>query len=407
MSRIVFLLVLSLAVCAADEVTNWNLRATKALVAAGIDDINQTRALAIMHIAVHDVLNAIEPRYDPYLYERMSEGGSIARVAVAAAAHEALVALAPSQKQDIDAGLQMDLAAIADSPQKTAAIRLGQTVAQAILARRASDGSTTKTAARVGMFPGQWRPTPPELYAAFLPHWGTVTPFGIRSAIEFRADPPPDLGSLEWVANYNEVKIYGAEGTSGRTAEQSDIARFWYETSAQGWNRIARTVAESRSSGSIWDTARLFALVNIALADSYIASLETKYYYNFWRPVTAIREGDLDGNPATRGSLSWSSFLFTPPIPDWPSAHASAGGAATEALAAYFQSDYIAFSLTSGAPYPGITRSFYSFSDAALENAHSRVLAGIHFRSASMAGLDQGRKVGKYIVENYLRQVRR
>lgn len=257
------------------------------------------------------------------------------------------------------------------------------------------------------MFPGQWRPTPPENYPAFMPHWGAVAPFTIPSALAFRADPPPDLSSAEWAANYNEVKAYGSEGNSARSEEQSEIARFWYEASALGWNRIARTVAERRPAATPWDTARLFALMNIALADSYIASLETKYFYNFWRPVTAIREGDVDGNPDTTGSQMWASYLFTPPVPDWPSGHSSAGAAAAEALIAYFQSDYIPFTTTSGAPHPGITRSFYSFSDAALENANSRVLAGIHFRAAAIAGLEQGRRVGRYVVENYLRRARR
>jgi hypothetical protein len=190
-----------------------------------------------------------------------------------------------------------------------------------------------------------------------------------------------------------------------RTSLQSEIARYWYEATVQGWNRIARITAEGRNL-DLWETARLYALLNVALADAYIASFESKYYFNFWRPITAIREADTDGNFETTGEPEWNSYLISPNIPDWPSAHATGGGAAAEVLAGFYGTDFIEFSMTSGPPYAGTTRWFSSFSEAALENANSRALAGIHYRESVMAGLAQGQRIGTWVFANYLRPVR-
>jgi hypothetical protein len=210
------------------------------------------------------------------------------------------------------------------------------------------------------------------------------------------------LTSAEYAADYNEVKAVGELNSATRTAEQSEIARFWYEGSPNGWNRIARVVAAQRGLDT-WRNARLFGLLNFAMADGFIAGFDSKYFYDFWRPITAIRAGATDSNPATVADPAWATFLVTPAAPDYPSTHSVLGAAAAETLASFFGADTISFTTTSGAPFPGITRSYTSFSQAARENADSRVYAGIHFRSACRDGLIQGTRGGRYVVEHALR----
>jgi len=189
------------------------------------------------------------------------------------------------------------------------------------------------------------------------------------------------------------VRSIGAKNGSSRNDEQGELARFWYENSTQGWNRIARNVVETRS-GDLHDNARLIALVNLALADGYIAVFEAKYHYAYWRPVTAIRES---------GERDWLSYLATPPIPDYPSGHSVVGAAAAAVLARFYGTDFVSFRVTSGDPFPGIARNFWSFSEAARENGASRVLAGIHFPTAVAAGFVQGDAVGAWVFDHALR----
>jgi hypothetical protein len=389
----------------AQEVVQWNLVATAAGAAAGQHVVAQTRTYAIVHLAIHDALNAIDRRYAPYLMEGSASAGTLPEIAVAAAARDTLVALLPSQEQQIEAAYTQALSAVPDSAAKTRSVEIGKQAAAFILLIRSFDGSTASVPWSPGVLPGQYRPTPPANAPAALTHWGEIAPFTYHDKASFRAVPPPDLVSAKYARAVQEIQLIGRSDSTARTDMQSEIARYWYEASAQGWNRIARTVAESQELDT-WETARLFALVNLALADGYIASFESKYYYNFWRPITAIREGYMDGNPETSAEPEWNSYLISPPIPDWPSAHATVGAAAAQVLAGALGTDSIAFSMTSGPPYAGTQRWFYSFSQAALENANSRALAGIHFREACVAGLRQGEAVGAWIFANFLRPAR-
>jgi hypothetical protein len=298
---------------------------------------------------------------------------------------------------------------IPDGPAKTEGIRVGQLAAAAVVALRQFDGAVTSNIPNTPLVgPGFWQPTPnpnpPDpanggrgLLPPVLPGWGNVTPFTMNTGEQFRPDGPPELTSSVYARDYNEVKTVGALFSTTRTAEQSEIARFWYESSLAGWNRIARVVAGARVL-DLWDQARLFALVNFAMADGFIAGWNTRYFYNFWRPVTAIRAGGTDGNAATIGDPLWDTFLNTPAIPDYPSTHSVLGAAAAEVLARFFDDDAIAFTTTSGLPFAGLTRSFESFSKAARENADSRVYAGIHFRTACRDGLKLGGRIGSVCV---------
>jgi hypothetical protein len=394
----------------ADVVTDWNVIATTNAPAAGNNAIQQSRIYAMTHAAIHDALNAIDRRYKPYALDMYGNPGASPAAAVAAAAHDVLLHELPTRQSVLDAAYAASLSAIPDGAAKTDGIAIGQQAAAAIIALRSSDGSSAIVPYTPGIGPGVWQPTPPAFLAALLPGWGSVTPFTLRIGSQFRPDPPElfDLTSQQYTRDFNEVESIGDVNSSTRTAEQSQIAMFWYEGSPNGWNRIARNVSAQQGL-DLWQNARLFGLINFAMADGFIAGFDAKYAYDFWRPVTAIRAGDTDGNDQTLGDPTWSSFLVAPNIPDYPSTHSVLGAAAAEVLTSFFDNDddEIAFTTTSGNPFPGITRSFTSFSQAAQENADSRVYAGIHFRRTCTDGLRQGKKVGRFAFKHYLKPIKK
>jgi hypothetical protein len=360
----------------------------------------------MVQAAVHDALNAIDRRYQPYALDVHVDPHASPEAAVATAAYAVLVHELPdSQYAFLNTQYANSLSGIPNGPAKTAGIAVGQDAAIAIIDLRTSDGADASVSYTPGSGPGEWIPTPPAFLSALEPGWGNVTPFALRSSAQFRLDPPAyfDLTSAEYTADYNEVKSIGDVNSLVRTAEQSAIAQFWYEPSAQGWNRLTRFVADQRGL-ELWDTARLFGLVNFAMADAYIAHSDSKYFYTFWQPITAIRAGDTDGNPATAVAPAWTSFLATPNFPDYPSGHSTAGAAAAIVLARFFGEDQIRFTFSSGPPFPGITRSFTSFSQAAQENADSRVFAGIHFRTACRDGIRLGKQVGRFVFTHSLKE---
>jgi hypothetical protein len=303
-------------------------------------------------------------------------------------------------------------------------IALGHRSAAAILAHRSTDGVAS---GGVGPYvpggnPGDYRFTFPFNTPAFdffgtggfadASNWGTtVTPFVMTSASQFRSPPPYGAASntaavktAHYTADYNEVKALGCAGCTARSAERTEIALFWMENSPTGWNRIARIVADQRNLDA-WDTARLFALLQIGEFDAYTASLESKYYYNFWRPVTAVEFAATDGNPLTSSQAGWQVLAFpTPPVPDYPSAHATAGGSAAAIIEALVPGRGPRIATTSGS-LVGVTRSFATVADAAKENAASRVYIGYHFRHATEAGLALGRRVGGYVATHVLRPI--
>jgi hypothetical protein len=393
----------------ADAVIDWNVIATTNATAAGKNAILQSRIYAMTHAAIHDALNAIDRRYKPYALDMDGNPDASPAAAVAAAAHDVLLHELPTRQSVLDAAYAASLSAIPDGAAKTDGIAIGQQAAAAIIALRSLDGSSTIVPYTPGTGPGVWQPTPPAFLPALLPGWGGVTPFTLRSGSQFRPDPPElfDLTSQQYTRDFNEVKSIGDVNSSTRTAEQSQIAMFWYEGSPNGWNRIARNVSAQQSL-DLWQNARLFGLINFAMADGFIAGFDAKYAYNFWRPVTAIRAGDTDGNDQTLVDPTWSSFLVAPNIPDYPSTHSVLGAAAAEVFARFFdEDDEITFTTTSGNPFPGITRSFTSFSQAAQENADSRVYAGIHFRTTCTDGLRQGKKVGRFAFKHYLKPIKK
>ena len=413
----------------ANEVGQWNETTMKFIEANGQSAIVSTRTLAMVHGAVHDALNAIDRKYDAYYFEGPADSTAAPDAAVAAAAHTVLVGVAnsfgtPAQKGAalalVEQAYVTSIARVTAGPARNQGVAVGRAAGAAMLALRKDDGVTRDAPYTPGMGPGKWRPHPnpvpanppianPDAAGGYLstlvPGWGNVTPFTLLSASQFWLPGPPALTSATYARDYNEVKNVGGKVSTVRTVDQTDIARFWFEGPG-AWNTIARTVATSRGLDAR-DSARVLALMNMAMADAYIAGFKIRYVYDSWRPITAIREGDNDGNDATAGDLTWDSHQNTPAVSDYPSTQSTFSGAAAVVLASVLGGDQATFTFTSGKPFDGITRSFTSFSQAARESADSRVYAGIHFRSACEDGLVLGRKIGQRAAALYLQPARK
>lgn len=361
-----------------------------------------SRINAMVHIAMHDAVNAIHPRYATYaFYGKDASADPIA--AAASAAYEVLVHEIPDQKAFLDSALYQSLSAIVEGESKTKGMQLGKEAGLAIISNRADDGCDGDPISPVTgtKMPGVYQAVPPFEFV-FAPFWTDVKPFGLQKNDQFRSEQPPSLNSVEYAKAFNEVKGTGMLGSALRTEEQSSIARFWYEFSEAGWNRVARTVAIDKNL-DLHETARLFALVDMAMADAYIAGWDAKFYYNLWRPYTAIRFANQDGNPYTAEDLNWEPEMLTPPVQDYPSTHSALGNAAATVIS-NIVGDSTPFTMSSPTTTPAYgTRSFSGLKQAANENAESRVQAGIHFRFACEAGQEMGDKVGVYITDNYLK----
>jgi hypothetical protein len=394
---------------AADTVLEWNEVAVEATRVARLSPNAQTRALAMVHGAVFNAVNGIERGYAPYLVERHAPRWASEEAAAAVAAHGVLVSLMPAQQAVFDAALTSSLAKVPDGRAEDAGVAFGKLVAESMLAARQDDGSTDVVTYVPGTGPDDWQPTPPAFAPAALPQWATVEPFGISSPDQFRAEPPPSLTSPEFTQAFNQMKAIGAATGSTRTAEQTDIARFWAGPSGTvqppgHWNSIARGVADAQHN-TLEQNARMFALLNIGMADALITAWDSKFEYSFVRPVTAIRNAENDGNPDTVADAAWSPLLTTPPHPSYMAAHSAVSATAATVLAEFFGNDAIAFTSSAeiAAGGPVITRSFDSFSDAAQEAGASRIYGGIHWSFDNQAGLQAGRSVGEFVADNLLR----
>ena len=410
----------------ADEVTKWNEIATTASFNSGLPGVPlfEARVYAITFAAVHDSLNRIDRRYSTYAPTSQVVPGASPEAAVATAAHAVLVdqfnqltayGFAPEASY-LDAAYAASLAAIPDGAAKSMGISVGAAAAAGVSALRAGDGWNTQVAFDStypqGTAPGQYRFTPGYGFT-LLPHWGSLPPFVLTDGSQFQPPAPYPINSQRYTQDYNEIKGLGGDGlttASARTADQTEIALFWVESSPLMWNRIGRTALLSQSLG-MWENARLFALLNLGLSDGYISSWSAKFVYNYWRPVTAIREGGADGNDDTVGDPNWTPLLLTPPIPDYDSGHGVEGGVAATVLQRFFQTDSMDFAICSTTLPAGQTcdsatprtRSFSKFSDAADENGLSRILVGIHFRHAVDEGILHGQKIGNWVFTHALR----
>jgi hypothetical protein len=386
-----------------DAVTEWNQIALSSTVTAGQGPQPQARSMTIVHVSVHDAVNAITGKHDTYLfYGRLSAGAS-AEAAAIAAAHRSLVTLFPSQATALDA-LRVASLASRGLTEADPGITIGESAAAGILTLRAGDGAAQAqfpySAPGAGS-PGVWVPI--GTAAALLPGLPNVMPWVLHSGSQFRPDAPPALDTDRYTRDYIEVKAIGSLTSTTRTSEQTEIGRFWLGTPSAIWNGVARQVIAARGL-DLSDTARTFALMYLAAYDGAIACWDAKYTYNYWRPQAAIRNGHLDGNGATDGDPAWTPLFPTPSHPEYTSGHATLSSAMGSMLGFLFGDDpgvtLVALSPTN----PGFPRQWTRFSQGIDEVIDARVYSGIHYRTSDEVGARVGRQVARFVLTHSLRK---
>jgi hypothetical protein len=391
-----------------DVILQWNRVLMETVSTPGQQPatIMPVRSYAMMHAAMFDAVNSIDGTYTPYLTDVPGSPNAALEAAAAQAAHDVLAALYPTRREVFDAELAASLEGIEESRAQQG-IRVGQIVAERLLAVRANDGwNVTPPSYTLPPTPGNWQPTPPGNAAATFTHYGSVLPFAITSSTQFAPNPPPAMTSAEYAAAFNEVKEIGSVSSATRTADQTQVARLWAGVGTPTnflfvWNNVARTVALDRGITTV-EIARLFALTNISLHDALQTSFASKFQHGLWRPVTAIRRADEDGNADTTPDAAWSSLIGTPPYPSYAGNMATIGTSQSTTLALFFGRDDIRFQHTwQGAG--GATRSYAGFGAMADEQARARVYGGIHFTFDNVAGQSIGQNVANYVFRNLMR----
>ncbi len=383
----------------ADVITDWNAKANDLAVAGKVSPAHANRILALAHVAAFDAVNAISGRYpkSDRIDNRAANGASI-DAAVAAAMGGVLGKAMPQIQKEIDAAYLAALVNVADGPAKAAGVALGENAAAAILALRHSDGAMAPDTYVPTTTPGTYIPTA----SVAVPHWGRRKPWVLSAGDQFRPPAPPALTGEIWARDYAEVKALGGKSSTTRTAVQTEIARFWETTQPIIYAPLARTVA-LQAGREVTQNARLMAAVAVAADDALIAIFDAKYTYNFWRPVTAIRNGDKDGNSATAADPAWQPLIDTPMHPEYPCAHCVMSGAIAAVLQAEIGSgSTLTFSGTSPS-LPGVTRTWKSLAEFAQEVQDARVYDGVHYRNSGEVGTSVGRKVGELVAARWLR----
>ena len=385
----------------ADVLGDWTDIALNAAAAARQPATLQTRTLAMVHVAMFDTINSVDARYAPYRVKAVPSVGTSADAAAAVAAHDILVALFPTQTASLDASQDISLVRVTDPDVKASSVALGQRVAAAILAFRAGDGWDA---------PNTWRPTTaPGVYIpTTLPvgsNWGKVTPWVLEKSEQFHPAPPPELSSTAWSRDYTEVKALGAKEGGTRTPPQTEAALFWSVPTPALLSGAARALMDVPGR-SLVQNARLLALTSLVQADALIAVFEAKYAYNFWRPITAIREGGVRQNEGTAPDPGWEPLVDTPLHPEYPSAQCISVAAVAAVLEKEFGAGKVrAFRLTSPA-VPKAPHGWTRLADMVDEAANARVWAGVHYRNSTVVGSAMGRKIGEYAWQKVLRPLK-
>jgi hypothetical protein len=384
----------------ADVIVDWNTKAVDFIVSHKMPPPPAERLLAMTHAAMFDAVNSIEHKYRPYLVELPTSATASQEAAAATAAGTVLAGANPAAQPELNAALTAYLAAIPDSAAKAEGVKLGEAIAVKMLAARANDGANAPDIYRPRTTAGVYVPTVTPLAA----HWPGVKPFALASASQFRPPAPISLTSAEWAANYNEIKELGGSASTKRSAQQTEDARFWLAVDGRVYYPLIRTLAITKKLNLI-DCARLFALTAVARADGLIAVFDAKYHYEFWRPVTAIRNGDIDGNPATERDAAWKPFDATPMHPEYPCAHCIESAAVAGVVQAVFgTADITEVSITSPTA-PGVIHHWINIRAFADEVAQARIWAGFHYRFSTKVGQDMGYKIGEYVVNNFMQPV--
>ncbi|RIA09528.1 PAP2 superfamily protein [Flavobacteriaceae bacterium MAR_2010_72] len=386
----------------------------------------EAKIYAMVTLTMHDALNNVVPKYETYALDNTLVDASaiskknihaIADAAVSQATRDIFAALFPPGTSGANSLLNTILSQIEDSESKSKGIDIGKAAAAAMLEKRQGDFPLVfSTFTGTGIAPGDYQanfmpwmlPNPPiwPANAVYAPNLGDLTPFGINTGNQFRDEGSYPISSQAYIDDYNEVKALGCTNCPERTPEQTEIGTFWIENTASMMNRIARTLIQQDNLNG-WEAARLIALVEMSQIDGFIASFEGKRYFNFWRPITAVRAGDNDGNPETIGDPTWTPTHTTPPTPEYPSTHSYCGGAGAEVLKLFFGTDTKPFTATSPYYLAGVERNITSFSQLARENAESRIYIGYHFRHAIEVGERQGKQLGNYVFKNNLRELKK
>jgi hypothetical protein len=385
----------------ANVITDWDEKAV-GIVQPGTAFPPPTafRTIAILHVAMFDAVNSIEQHYKPYKVQLPAPPDTSKEAAAAAAAATVLIKLVPDAASDIQSALSGYLATLPESEGRSKGIELGQEVAARILEARANDGASAPDAYRPKTKPGVYIPTPITVGSQFP----NVTPFALPSPSQFRPKPPPSLKSEQWARDYNEIKDLGEKNSTKRTARQTEDARFWLLVGPRSTHPLPRQVAIARNM-SVLDSARFMALVSAATMDAMIAVFDAKYKYEFWRPITAIRNGDIDGNPATERVATWQPIDATPMHPEYPCAHCITSSAIAAVIEGLLGTDEIPeVALTS--PFaPGVTHRFTNLRAYLEEVANARIYAGFHYRNSTIVGQEMGQKIGDWVVKSVMQPV--
>jgi hypothetical protein len=386
-------------VASADAVCDWNTQAGVIIVSARMGPPPANRAMAVVHTAVYEAVNTITKRYPAGALKLEAAPGASVDAAIAAANRTTLARLLPSQQAAIDSAYHAALAKIADGPAKTSGIAVGEQAATAILAMRADDGAAAGETYRPQTAAGVYVPT----VIPAVTQWPQRKPWLMTSPSQFRPGPPPALTSALWARDFDEVKVLGGKSNSRRSAEQTQIAGFWEATLPPIYDGLVRSVADVPGR-EVTQNARLFAAVAQAADDALLAVFEAKYHYNFWRPVTAIRNGDLDGNDATERDATWTPFIETPMHPEYPCAHCTVAAAVGTVLQAEIGTGAMPTLATTSYLVKGPARNWKTIDDFVQEVGNARVYDGVHFRNSTEVGTAMGKQVGALAVAKFLRR---
>jgi len=379
----------------ANVITDWDEKALA--VVAPMPPYNAQRLIGMVHLAMFDAVNSIERRYRPYLVELKAEPTTSKEAAAAAAAATILATLDPKTASDMKTALATYLASIPDGKDKLNGVELGEAVAVRIFGARANDGSEEPDAYRPRTTPGVYVPTP--ITAASM--WPNMKPFAMIKGSQFRPDPPIALNSNEWAADFNELKDYGGKTSTKRSAQQTEIARFWLMTGPRAYHPLVRELVTTKGM-SVVDSARFMALVTVGLNDALIAVFDAKYHYNFWRPITAIRNGDIDENPATDREATWQPIDNTPMHPEYPCAHCILSGSVAGVVKAVLGGEDIPEVAMTSTTAPGVTHRWTNLTAFTEEVANARIWAGFHYRFSTRVGTNMGHQIGEYVVKNVM-----
>jgi len=382
---------------AADVISDWNEKAVAFLATTQLSPPQAERTLAVVHFAMFEAVNAIEPRYQPLLAPMPAPRGASKDAAAAGAAGKVLINLYPGHS-GLKSSLDSYLAAIPSSDAKTAGIQVGEAVSAQILDARATDGSQALDTYRTKFEAGAYVPTPSMVGST----WPNLKPFFLTSASQFRPQAPVSLTSKEWAADYNEIKMLGGRSSTQRSARQTEDARFWLAGGPIVYYPVVRQLAAAKKLDVV-DSARFMALIAIARSDAFVAVFDAKYHYNFWRPLTAIRSGDLDGNPNTERDAFWLPLDNTPMHPEYPCAHCIMSGTIAAIVEELFGTAEIPEATLTSPTAPGATRHWTNIWALSDDVSEARIWAGFHYRFSTKVGQDMGRRIGQYAVKNIMR----